>query len=88
MPTERMLDPSLATDKFSQRFSATSSMAQAFAEVNRPTRDTDIGDDDVTYNDVHRQLMLILKLRHHYCRRRCDALGLGEVVEHSGQTIP
>lgn len=37
-------------------------MAHAFAEANRPTREEDTGDDGVTYNDVHRQLMLILNV--------------------------
>lgn len=37
-------------------------MARRFAEVNRPTRDEDIGDDDVTFNEVNGQLMLILNV--------------------------
>ncbi len=35
-------------------------MAAGFARVNQPTTGADTGDDDVTYNDVHRQLMLIV----------------------------
>ncbi len=54
-----MINPPPATETFAQRFPA-SAMAHAFAEVNRPTTKADMGDDDVTYNDVHRQLMLIL----------------------------
>jgi hypothetical protein len=34
-------------------------MASAFAQVNKPHSHDDIGDDDVTYADVHRQVMLI-----------------------------
>lgn len=49
-------------ETFSQRFPSAKGMAQAFAEANRPTRDEDIGDDDVTYNEVHRQLMLIFNV--------------------------
>ncbi len=56
---ERMINPPAPTETFAQRF-PTATMAQAFAEVNRPTTKADMGDDDYTYNDVHRQLMLIL----------------------------
>jgi hypothetical protein len=47
-------------ETFSQRYPNSTNMAQAFAAVNRPSREADMGDDDVTYSDVHRQLMLIL----------------------------
>lgn len=56
---ERMTRPAPATETLSQRFPH-SAMSHAFAEVNRPLRDSDTGDDDVSYNDVHRQLMLLL----------------------------
>ncbi|KAK0667469.1 endoplasmic reticulum-based factor for assembly of V-ATPase-domain-containing protein, partial [Cercophora samala] len=56
---ERMTNPLPPTETFSQRFPA-ANMAKSFAAVNRVTDDKDLGDDDVTYNDVHRQLMLIL----------------------------
>lgn len=56
---ERMTYPQAAADTFSQRF-PNAAMTHAFAEVNRPLRESDTGDDDVTYNDVHRQLMLLL----------------------------
>lgn len=51
-------------DAFAQQFpnAAMSGLttAQAYAEVNRPTRKADEGDDDdVTYAEVHRQLMLL-----------------------------
>jgi hypothetical protein len=57
---ERMANSLPTMETFSQRFPNSSSMAQAFAAVNRPSREEDIGDDDITFNDVHRQLMLIL----------------------------
>lgn len=44
-------------DTFDQRFPNYSS-AHAFATVNQAARE-DLGDDDVTYDDVHRQVMLI-----------------------------
>ncbi|OIW26612.1 hypothetical protein CONLIGDRAFT_655976 [Coniochaeta ligniaria NRRL 30616] len=56
---ERMTHPPPAAETFSQRFPQ-AAMTHAFAEVNRPMRESDTGDDDVTYNDVHRQLMLLL----------------------------
>ncbi|AEO67950.1 uncharacterized protein THITE_2117138 [Thermothielavioides terrestris NRRL 8126] len=56
----RMTSPSRPMETFSQRFPNGASIAQAFAAVNRPSREEDLGDDDVTYSDVHRQLMLIL----------------------------
>lgn len=34
--------------------------AQQFAEVNRPADKADLGDDDATMNDVHRQVMLVI----------------------------
>lgn len=34
--------------------------AHQFAEVNRPSNKADEGDNDVTYNDVHRQVMLLI----------------------------
>lgn len=57
---ERMTNPLPPMETFSQRFPNSTHMAQAFAAVNRPSRVADLGDDDVTYSDVHRQLMLIL----------------------------
>ncbi|KAK3290610.1 endoplasmic reticulum-based factor for assembly of V-ATPase-domain-containing protein [Chaetomium fimeti] len=57
---ERMANPLPPMETFSQRYPNGANMAQAFAAVNRPTNEADMGDDDVTYNDVHRQLMLIL----------------------------
>ncbi|KAG8162576.1 hypothetical protein KVR01_008341 [Diaporthe batatas] len=34
--------------------------AQQFAQVNRPADKADLGDDDATMNDVHRQVMLVI----------------------------
>ncbi|KAK4198836.1 endoplasmic reticulum-based factor for assembly of V-ATPase-domain-containing protein [Triangularia verruculosa] len=56
---ERMTNPPPPVETFAQRFPA-ANMAKSFAAVNRVTDEKDLGDDDVTYNDVHRQLMLIL----------------------------
>lgn len=56
---ERMTHPPPAAETFSQLFPRAGTTA-AFAEVNRPASKNDLGDDDVTYEDAHRQLMLIL----------------------------
>ena len=56
---ERMINPVPPMETFSQRFPSGAGMQRAFAEANRPTRKEDMGDDDVTYDEVHRQLMLI-----------------------------
>ncbi|KAI6381354.1 hypothetical protein MCOR25_001285 [Pyricularia grisea] len=55
---ERMINPPAPTETFSQQFPS----ARSFAAVNQPHSKADLGDDseDVTYNDVHRQLMLLL----------------------------
>ncbi|KAB5542456.1 endoplasmic reticulum-based factor for assembly of V-ATPase-domain-containing protein [Coniochaeta sp. 2T2.1] len=59
---ERMTHPPPQSETFSGHFlhSSSSLLAHSFAEVNRPTHKSDTGDDDVSYNDVHRQLMLLL----------------------------
>lgn len=57
---ERMANPLPLWETFSQRYPHGANMAQAFAAVNRPMGEADLGDDDVTYTDVHRQLMLIV----------------------------
>ncbi|KAK2591591.1 hypothetical protein QQS21_010720 [Conoideocrella luteorostrata] len=54
---ERMVNPPPKIETFNDRFPTS---AQAFAQVNRPIHTSDLGDDDVTLNDVHRQVMLIL----------------------------
>ncbi|TLS23253.1 uncharacterized protein PpBr36_06487 [Pyricularia pennisetigena] len=55
---ERMINPPAPTETFSKQFPG----ARSFAAVNQPHNKADLGDDaeDVTYNDVHRQLMLLL----------------------------
>jgi hypothetical protein len=57
---ERMVNPPTfgTRETFNQRFPYSS--AQAFASVNQPISKEDMGDDDVTYNDVNRQVMLII----------------------------
>ncbi|KAK5661784.1 hypothetical protein OQA88_9885 [Cercophora sp. LCS_1] len=57
---ERMTNPAQPLETFAQRFPGQASMAHAFAEANRPGLKEDLGDDDVTLNDVHRQVMLII----------------------------
>ncbi|KAL2761001.1 hypothetical protein ACRALDRAFT_2088241, partial [Sodiomyces alcalophilus JCM 7366] len=53
--------PSSRMDAFARQFpNAPLTRTQAYAEVNRPTTKADEGDDDVTYAEVHRQLMLLL----------------------------
>ncbi|PNY25845.1 Uncharacterized protein TCAP_04224 [Tolypocladium capitatum] len=54
---ERMVNPRPRIETFSDRFPTA---AQSFAAVNRPTGAADLGDDDVTLGEVHRQVMLIL----------------------------
>ncbi|KAJ3530283.1 hypothetical protein NM208_g9398 [Fusarium decemcellulare] len=53
---ERMLNP-VHHETFQDRFPYS---ASAFAEVNKPTSAADIGDEDVTMNEVHRQVTLII----------------------------
>lgn len=56
---QRMVSPPSSLDAlptFGQRFP----LAQRFAEVNRPSSKADMGDDDVTFNDVHRQVVLVI----------------------------
>ncbi|UKZ67587.1 uncharacterized protein TrAtP1_008742 [Trichoderma atroviride] len=54
---ERMINPPLALETFSSRFP---NAAHAFAEANRPSKAEDLGDDEITYNEVQRQVMLII----------------------------
>ncbi|ROT42014.1 hypothetical protein SODALDRAFT_5245 [Sodiomyces alkalinus F11] len=57
-------EPFSRMDAFARRFPHAGTpgltTAQAYAEINRPTSKADEGDDDVTYAEVHRQLMLLL----------------------------
>jgi uncharacterized membrane protein len=52
-----MVKPPSKFETFNDRFPTS---AQAFSQVNRPVNAADMGDDDVTLNDVHRQVMLII----------------------------
>ncbi|KFG81964.1 vacuolar H+-ATPase assembly protein [Metarhizium anisopliae] len=54
---ERMVNPPPKIETFNDRFPTS---AQAFSQVNRPMNASDLGDDDVTLSDVHRQVMLII----------------------------
>ncbi|KAI5458643.1 endoplasmic reticulum-based factor for assembly of V-ATPase-domain-containing protein [Mariannaea sp. PMI_226] len=53
---ERMVNPIPGPELFHDRFPA----ARGFAQVNRPSRVEDIGDDDISYNEIHRQVVLII----------------------------
>ncbi|VUC24421.1 unnamed protein product [Clonostachys rosea] len=55
---QRMVNASESRESFYDRFPHSS--RQAFASVNQPTSKDDLGDDDVTYEEVHRQVMLII----------------------------
>ena len=50
---DRMINPDPYTNM------ATARLTSSFAQVNRPVSAADIGDDDVTFSDVNRQVMLI-----------------------------
>lgn len=54
---QRMATRTLPT--FAQQFPA-SSLASHFADIHRPSTKADEGDDDVTLDDVHRQVMLVI----------------------------
>ncbi|KAK1976312.1 endoplasmic reticulum-based factor for assembly of V-ATPase-domain-containing protein [Colletotrichum cereale] len=57
---QRMMKQPSRMDNFSQQFPGAASRAHAFAEVNRPMRESDNGDDEVTLGDVQKQVMVIL----------------------------
>lgn len=54
---ERMINPAPALESFRDRYPDS---ARSFAAVNKPTSDADLGDDEITYNEVHRQVMLLI----------------------------
>lgn len=54
---QRMATHTLPT--FAQQY-PTTSLASQFADIHRPSTKADEGDDDVTLDDVHRQVMLII----------------------------
>ncbi|KAF4814557.1 hypothetical protein CGCTS75_v013310 [Colletotrichum tropicale] len=57
---QRMLKQPSRMEAFSQQFPNASSRAHVFAEVNRPMRESDNGDDEVTFGDVQKQVIVIL----------------------------
>lgn len=54
---QRMATRTLPT--FAQQY-PTSSLAGQFGNIHRPSTKADEGDDDVTLDDVHRQVMLVI----------------------------
>lgn len=55
---ERMLKKAPPKESFAQRF-PDAPMAHSFAEVNRPSKESDIG-DDIEHGDVQKQITLII----------------------------
>ena len=55
---ERMVNPPSRLERFDARFPHSS--AGAFAAANRPSSNADLGDDEVTSNEVHRQVTLLI----------------------------
>ncbi|KAF7562073.1 hypothetical protein G7046_g2062 [Stylonectria norvegica] len=53
----RLVNPELRQESFHDRFP---SATHAYAEVNRPSNAADIGDDEISFNEVHRQVTLII----------------------------
>ncbi|KAI2624492.1 endoplasmic reticulum-based factor for assembly of V-ATPase-domain-containing protein [Xylaria nigripes] len=56
---ERMLRKAPPRETFAERFPL-APMAHSFAEVNKPSKSSDIGTDDVEFGDVQKQITLIL----------------------------
>lgn len=54
---ERMINPTAKMETFKDMFP---SAAQSYSAVNRPMTQADMGDDEVTLTEVHRQVMLIM----------------------------
>jgi hypothetical protein len=52
-----MINPSAPLQTFDHR---PPHGTRSFYEANRPATSADFGDDEVNYNDIHRQLMLLL----------------------------
>ncbi|GJD00175.1 vacuolar h+-atpase assembly protein [Colletotrichum higginsianum] len=57
---QRMMKQASRMENFSQQFPSATTRAHAFAEVNRPMRESDNGDDEATLGDVQKQVMVIL----------------------------
>ncbi|KAI0018211.1 endoplasmic reticulum-based factor for assembly of V-ATPase-domain-containing protein [Xylariomycetidae sp. FL0641] len=55
---ERMTQRAPPRESFAQRFPF-APMAQSFAEVNKPSKASDLGDDDIEFGDVQKQVTLI-----------------------------
>ncbi|KAI1773144.1 endoplasmic reticulum-based factor for assembly of V-ATPase-domain-containing protein [Hypoxylon cercidicola] len=55
---ERMLKKAPPRESFAQRFPATP-MAHSFAEVNRPSKESDLG-EDIEQGDIQKQITLII----------------------------
>lgn len=56
---ERMLRKTPARESFAERFPL-APMAHAFAEVNKSSKKSDMGDEDIEFGDVQRQVTLII----------------------------
>jgi TMEM199 family protein len=60
---ERMLKAPTTRETFAQRFPsapAAMSLADSFAEANRPTRPEDLGSDEITHGEIQKQVTLII----------------------------
>ncbi|KAI0148647.1 endoplasmic reticulum-based factor for assembly of V-ATPase-domain-containing protein [Xylariaceae sp. FL1272] len=56
---ERMIQKAPARETFAQRFPM-APMAHSFAEVNKPSKESDWGVDDIEYGDVQKQVTLLV----------------------------
>lgn len=60
---ERMLKAPTTRETFAQRFPAAPapmSLADSFAEANKPTRAADLGSDEITHGEIQKQVTLII----------------------------
>ncbi|KAI1331553.1 endoplasmic reticulum-based factor for assembly of V-ATPase-domain-containing protein [Xylariaceae sp. FL0255] len=56
---ERMIQKAPMQETFAQRF-PNASMAHSFSEVNKPSKASDLGDDNIEYGDVQKQVTLLI----------------------------
>jgi hypothetical protein len=56
---ERMLSKAPLRESFAERFPL-APMAHSFAEVNKPSKISDVGVEDIEYGDVQKQMTLII----------------------------
>ncbi|CAJ2509306.1 Uu.00g143320.m01.CDS01 [Anthostomella pinea] len=56
---QRMLQKAHPRESFAERFPR-APMAHSFAEVNKPSKASDLGDDDIEFGDVQKQITLII----------------------------